>query len=104
MTHGGSGFGDVERIRNPEREILREEGVLDLDARLDVVVAIGIRNVRLDPGVGEAAALGYTGGLIGKGIRARLIAHLILPDVRTYGERRAGIDDDGPHCELQFLV
>src|SRR6185437_4973347 len=76
-------LGDVKRIRDAEREILCQEGVLDLDTGLYIVVAIGIRDIRLDPGVGEAAALGCGGGLIGKGIGARPIMHLILPDIRA---------------------
>ena len=89
------------RIDDAEFIVFRKRGVLERDSRLHVVDALHVGKHGASPGIRQGAVLAngvqlQIRGLIGKGVRARVVVVLIAPHKSAQSEDRSGIDQPGP--------
>ena len=92
----------IERgIDNPEAVTLRQKGLSVVDSHLQVVMALGVRHVRVGGRIHQTAVLADSlsleiGREIGKRIPARVVVILIPPHGHAEGKRRARIEQAHP--------
>src|SRR6202011_1519618 len=80
------------RVSDAELEILEEPRLLQVNAVLDIVAALGGRDIRFDAPIQELPLLALCGRRIVEGIAARIVIHLIFPDVRVDRQKGMGAE------------
>ncbi len=88
--------GDQARVGNAEEKILIQERVLNRESGLEIIVMVGIRIVGLNACIHQLPVLADGGREIRERVRARIVGHLVTPDVRIHRDRGVRVQNVDP--------